>query len=86
MALKRHQDNVSNIPRRIVCICLSRIEVEEAKLRMEKTESGLEIIDAMGGKLVAGDRLVAVNGRSMEGAGVEGSQMKLEDRQVGCRV
>jgi len=71
VALKRHQDNVSNIPRRIVCICLSRTEVEEAKLRMEKTESGLEIIDAMGGKLVAGDRLVAVNGRSMEGAGVE---------------
>ena len=71
VALKRHQDNVSNIPRRIVCICLSRAEVEEAKLRMEKTESGLEITDAMGGKLVAGDRLVAVNGRSMEGAGVE---------------
>ena len=71
VALKRHQDNVSTVPRRIVCLCRNRIEVEDAKMRMEKTEAGLEIVDAAGGKLVPGDRLVAVNGRSMEGAGVE---------------
>ena len=71
VALKRHQDNVSTVPRRIVCLCLNRIEVEDARMRMEKTDSGLEIVDAAGGKLVPGDRLVAVNGRSMEGAGVE---------------
>ena len=70
VTIKRHQDTAM-VPRRIVCICLSRNEVEEATMKIEKTEVGLEILEASGGKLVPGDRLVAVNGRSMEGAGVE---------------
>ena len=69
--LQRHQDTGAIVPRRIVCLCLSRAEVEEANMRLEKVEAGLEVVEAGGGKLVAGDRLVAVNGRSMEGAGVD---------------
>ena len=68
---QRPQDAGAIIPRRIVCLCLSRAEVEEANMRMEKVEDGLEVVEVGGGKLVAGDRLVAVNGRSMEGAGVD---------------
>ena len=70
-ALQRHHDTGAVVPRRIVCLCLSRAEMEEANMRMEKVEAGLEVVEAGGGKLVAGDRLVAVNGRSMEGAGVD---------------
>ena len=70
VAMKKPQEAVV-VPRRIVCLCLSRAEVEEAAMQVEKSEAGLEIVEAIGGKLVPGDRLVAVNGRSMEGAGVE---------------
>jgi hypothetical protein len=69
--MQRHQDTGAVVPRRIVCLCLSRAEVEEANMRMEKLEAGLEVVEAVGGKLVACDRLLAVNGRSMEGAGVD---------------
>ena len=68
---QRHQDTQAIVTRRIVCLCLSRAEVEKANMRLEKGEAGLEVLEAGGGKLVAGDRLVAVNGRSMEGAGVD---------------